>query len=365
MLCDAKQGGLIVEQHRLKSQYETEQYHDQANLVYLGTLVFTLLFTGIFFFWVKSPLLAGLNFFASLVSLLAMQLNRVRRYAMGSLVFISTVSVIAAIETSNLGRTSGFHYIFFVIAGLIMYTSWQPKHKLLAELSVITLFGLVYFVTYDTPPPVKITYAMSAFFHSFNILMNIIGIANSAYYYSNIMNRAHKKISSLASRDYLTHLMNRTAFDEYVADLFQDCQTRYDDIGILFLDIDHFKRINDTCGHLCGDEILRQFATILTKLVPPTDFISRYGGEEFVVLSKVSDPIEVETLAESIRREVQEMHFVYEGETRRTSISIGALYVPHNMEVDYHHALQHADRLLYRAKNEGRNRVVFEHMKVH
>jgi diguanylate cyclase (GGDEF)-like protein len=350
-----------MEQHKLKIQFETEQYRNQANLVYLGTLLFSSLLS-LFFFWIRSPLLAVLNIGAVLISALAIYLNRIQRYGLGSLIYLVYVTFVTTAEIILLGIDTGFHYIFFSLACLIMYTNWTIKSKSTAIFFLISIFVLLVLLTVDQTPQIILNHNLLLFLHIYNLSINIIGVANSAAYYIGITTRAHKKISTLAMRDYLTHLMNRTAFDDYIADLFKVRAQEKEGLGLLFLDVDHFKRINDTCGHLCGDEILRQFATILQKNIGATDYAARYGGEEFILVTKVDNPDQLQYIAEQIRQEVDNMNFVFEDQTKHVSVSIGALLIPPEVKTNHHKALQYVDKLLYKAKAEGRNRVVFEKM---
>lgn len=352
-----------MEQHKLRIQFETEQYRNQANLVYLGTLLFSALLSLFFFFGMSNPLLATLNAGAVLISALAIYLNRIQHYSIGSMIYLVYVTIVTFTEVRLLGFSSGFHYIFFSLGALIMYTNWNINEKSIAIFLLISVFVALVMITVDQTPQIMLNHTLVLLLHIFNLAMNIVAVANSANYYIGITTRAHKKISTLAMRDYLTHLMNRTAFDDYIADLFKARPNEKDCLGLLFLDIDHFKRINDSCGHLCGDEILRQFATILQKNIGATDYAARYGGEEFVLVTKVEKPDQLQAIAEQIRREVDSMNFVYEDQTKHVSVSIGALLVPPEIKTDHHQALQYVDQLLYKAKSEGRNQVVFEKME--
>ena len=352
-----------MEQHRLKIQFETEQYRNQANLVYLGTLLFSALLSLFFFFGLNNLFLATLNVGAVLVSVLAIYLNRIQRYGLGSLIYLVYVTIVTFAEIDLLGFSSGFHYIFFSLGALIMYTNWSIQEKSIATFMLISVFVTLVIRTVDQVPQLVLSHTIAIALHIFNASMNMVGVANSANYYIGITTRAHKKISTLAMRDYLTHLMNRTAFDDYIADVFKARPKEKETLGLLFLDIDHFKKINDTCGHLCGDEILRQFATILQKNIGDTDYAARYGGEEFVLVTKVDHPEQLQSIAEQIRKEVDSMNFIYEEHTKHVSVSIGALLVPPDIKTDHHQALQYVDHLLYKAKSEGRNQVVFEKME--
>lgn len=166
------------------------------------------------------------------------------------------------------------------------------------------------------------------------------------------------RLEALAHTDPLTHLLNRRALTiRLVAEL--ERVRRYNSpLAMLMIDIDHFKLVNDTFGHLVGDDVLRGIAMILQRSVRSVDMVARYGGEEFVVvLPETGEPGAV-AFAERIRQRVEQHRFEAQRASNvKVSVSIGVSCFP-GPQVDSAEDLFHrSDASLYRAKDEGRNRV--------
>jgi diguanylate cyclase len=121
------------------------------------------------------------------------------------------------------------------------------------------------------------------------------------------------------------------------------------------LDLDHFKRINDSYGHLAGDKVLKIIATVLRKRLRGSDFIARFGGEEFVLLLPATPPAVGAKLLETLRAAIEACPFHFKGERVTITISMGLTSFRVGEHSDL--ALKRADQALYRAKNAGRNRV--------
>ena len=160
-------------------------------------------------------------------------------------------------------------------------------------------------------------------------------------------------------RDSLTGLYNRTFFLNQVGPLAEFNAVRGRGLAVLMLDIDHFKRINDTFGHDSGDHVLREVASVLREATRPEDLVARYGGEEFIIALPVSAPDHAIHRAERIRKSVAERRVVADGTTVRITASLGLAYSPPDHLCSSSTMITTADRYLYQAKNAGRNRVVF------
>lgn len=166
------------------------------------------------------------------------------------------------------------------------------------------------------------------------------------------------RLEALAHTDPLTHLLNRRALTiRLVAEL--ERVRRYNSpLTMLMIDLDHFKRVNDTYGHLVGDEVLRGIAMILQRSLRSVDMVARYGGEEFVVVLPETTEQGAVAFAERIRQRVEQHAFEAErANTARVTVSIGvsAFPAPHVETAD--DLFSKADAALYRAKEKGRNRV--------
>ncbi len=172
-----------------------------------------------------------------------------------------------------------------------------------------------------------------------------------------------KELEKLIDRDYLTGIYNRRFFMERFHEELSWSSRYAEPISIMMLDIDHFKRINDTYGHGCGDEILKQIAETMTAELRIEDITARYGGEEFIILLPNTDAEGVFTAAEKLRAAVHDKDFFCENERARipVTVSIGvATSAPDNecLYLPPDRLIGQADNALYIAKEKGRNRVV-------
>lgn len=156
-----------------------------------------------------------------------------------------------------------------------------------------------------------------------------------------------------AEYDALTSSLNRRELDRVLARLFHASTGM---LSVLFIDIDWFKRINDTHGHACGDHCLRCVAATLRAELRPTDALGRYGGEEFLVVLPGQDTAAARVLGERLRRSVEHTPVLWRGELLALSVSIG-LATRGRGESDPATLLERADKALYLAKHEGRNCV--------
>ncbi|WP_460417803.1 GGDEF domain-containing protein [Pseudomonas sp. microsymbiont 2] len=156
--------------------------------------------------------------------------------------------------------------------------------------------------------------------------------------------------------DPLTGLPNRAAWSEQVEREMLDWQENGGHLAMAILDLDHFKRINDGYGHLAGDKVLKIVAEQLRKRLRGRDFIARFGGEEFVLLLPQTSPPAAAQVAEALRAAVEACPFHFKGERVVITTSIGISAFRSGERGDQ--VLKRADEALYRAKDQGRNRVV-------
>ena len=159
-------------------------------------------------------------------------------------------------------------------------------------------------------------------------------------------------------KDSLTGLLTRKAFAEEVKKIesaYTRINTQY---AVVFFDLDHFKKINDTYGHECGDVVLSTFGKIVNKSVRDHDIVGRYGGEEFVAIIHFNLNRELLQFLKRIKTIVTENSFIYKDQKIRVTFSAGVTL--RSSYDTYENALQKADMLLYQAKESGRNKIVLE-----
>lgn len=165
------------------------------------------------------------------------------------------------------------------------------------------------------------------------------------------------RLQDQAARDPLTGLFNRRHLDAALARELADGNHRSAPLSLVMLDIDRFKRINDTYGHAAGDEMIKALARLLAWRVRGQDLACRYGGEEFLLMLPGTGMQAAAQLAESLRKEFEELRVEFEGRRLAATVSFGIAAFPEH-EADPQTLLRRADKALYAAKLQGRNRVV-------
>jgi diguanylate cyclase (GGDEF)-like protein/PAS domain S-box-containing protein len=165
-----------------------------------------------------------------------------------------------------------------------------------------------------------------------------------------------RQLSHQATHDPLTGLMNRREFERRLARVVASAQESDTAHGLCYLDLDRFKTVNDTCGHMAGDALLRQLAAVLRAELRSRDTLARLGGDEFAVLLEHCELEQARRIAESLRVAVEKFRFVWEGNAFTLGASIGLVEINRSCgsEAD---AVRAADTACYRAKHAGRNRV--------
>ncbi|NLJ45321.1 MAG: GGDEF domain-containing protein [Treponema sp.] len=186
--------------------------------------------------------------------------------------------------------------------------------------------------------------------------------ATEREYVINIANLAAIAISNaflfeMTTTDMMTKLKMKHYFYTVLSERMDRFRTERRPLSVLMLDIDHFKRFNDTYGHSCGDLVLKQTAVVLQESVRPGDLAARYGGEEFCLLLPETDGPHAALIAERIRKSVEANRITYEGRVLGVTLSVGAAEYDPARDVSAKTLLDRADKALYQSKQEGRNRT--------
>lgn len=172
---------------------------------------------------------------------------------------------------------------------------------------------------------------------------------------SDVEAQYHEAIHEMAIKDGLTNVHNKRYLLETLEREIPRALRHHRPLSVLLFDIDFFKKINDTYGHLAGDYVLKELATLVKHRLRPDDVFGRYGGEEFCSILPETPLVGAGHIAEDLRRRVEAKRFVFEGETIPVTISLGAAELCAGQDVTSF--LKAADDKLYEAKRGGRNRV--------
>ncbi|MFM7086169.1 MAG: diguanylate cyclase [Cyanobium sp.] len=170
-----------------------------------------------------------------------------------------------------------------------------------------------------------------------------------------ISTRLLPQVVETSQTDSLTNLMNRTSFMELAMDVLAEAEERQADLVFAILDIDHFKRINDTYGHGCGDAALASVGSLLLTVTRPEDLVCRFGGEEFAMLLSTGRQSGTKVL-ERLRLQLEMNRVSYRGHKLPITVSIGAA-ATHECGFNLDFLYNSADKALYAAKHGGRNRL--------
>ncbi len=167
-----------------------------------------------------------------------------------------------------------------------------------------------------------------------------------------------RELFERAVRDGLTGLYNRRDFQEQLPGLEQRTTARGHGLALLLVDVDHFKRVNDTHGHPAGDQVLRALGAVIRRACRADDLAARYGGEEFVLALPVATPAQAAERAERLRADLAGLQIAIPGRSLQVTASIGVAVAPPGRLRTLAGLLQAADAALYQAKAGGRDRVV-------
>ncbi|MBI4905398.1 MAG: diguanylate cyclase [Acidobacteria bacterium] len=170
---------------------------------------------------------------------------------------------------------------------------------------------------------------------------------------------AKEALREQATRDSLTGLWNRRSILEILERELKRSQREQSSVGLMVLDLDRFKLVNDVYGHLAGDDVLRETASRLVSSVRPYDGVGRYGGEEFLIVLPGCDDVSVRSRGEAIRRAIGSLPMIASGVPVDVTASLGATVYSGPNDPDAKELVRAADEALYDAKRSGRNRVLF------
>lgn len=172
------------------------------------------------------------------------------------------------------------------------------------------------------------------------------------------LSRMNDKLLYMSLTDGLTGVDNRRALEQRLREMFEHSMRLHEPVACVMCDIDHFKMVNDTYGHAAGDEVLKQFATILKESARDIDRVGRYGGEEFLLILPGTVLDAAVTFAERLRQLVEGHTFSFENGSIQRTMSCGVAAWPHPRVTGRDELLKAADDALYVAKENGRNKVV-------
>ncbi|MFO0696805.1 MAG: GGDEF domain-containing protein [Polyangiales bacterium] len=176
-------------------------------------------------------------------------------------------------------------------------------------------------------------------------------------YHDDLEEQFQRRMYESALRDGLTKAFNKKYFHERLESEVAYALRHDSALSLILLDLDHFKRINDTYGHLAGDYVLSTFSSSVLSTIRKEDVFARYGGEEFALISRGLDSKAAHQFAERVRSAVERFAFTFQGQRMPVTVSVGISAMPESQALTAEALVDAADKALYAAKSGGRNRV--------
>ncbi|MGQ7246604.1 GGDEF domain-containing protein [Halomonas sp. V046] len=333
-------------------------------LIHLASLLGALTHVGfiLVFLRLDQSLLAVFNVVSVAIWLAAWLANRAAHYNRAIYLIAGETALHATLATLLLGAASGFHFFLVPIACLVTISPNLARWKsAILGLCLMTLFilldedlmGDIAGPLPTLPGPLYHVLVASALFI-------LVGFAISVRL---VFEMQESRLTHMATRDALTGLFNRRFASDYLHQLAAQRQREPAPCCIALLDIDHFKRINDSYGHDVGDLSLVSISSLLQAHFRRSDILCRWGGEEFLVIFPNTSLEDIHPVIEQLRSQLTHLCIEHDKGEFQLTLSIGVTEIAPHETVDV--PINRADRLLYRAKAEGRDRIVTDASSPH
>lgn len=335
--------------------FQDRRFFVFCNYMFLYSFLGHLTFQPIFYYMDNGMVLFN-NTLCLFLDIMVLALNRRGRTQIASFLWLIEISYHASYCVLAFGWNFGFQYYFLTMSIIVFFSRWHIALQVLMESLLCVACILLFKYSHAHAPYTEITSLAPDYFHASNVLANFIGLSYAAFYYRKYSDQAAEKLHFQATHDRLTGVLNRSALLGRLTGEILRAGREGTPLGIIMIDIDHFKRINDDHGHLMGDRILIGVTRILCLLLRAYDSIGRYGGEEFMILLPGCDLEKTGQIGECLRALV-------EAGDREHSIplpvtmSAGVVALESNFNHTVDEVIEASDRAMYSAKKKGRNRV--------
>jgi diguanylate cyclase (GGDEF)-like protein len=273
------------------------------------------------------------------------------------------VNAHAGLSIVLLGWASGFFYYLFAVGPMLFLSPRQPLGlKITLSIASVMLLAVLLVFSHNNPPVYEVSIEVLTPLYIINMVCTFGLLAHLAHYYAQGADQSEAqlrklslKYEKLAISDSLTGLLNRRAATLELESEVNRCYRNHKPFVVVLGDIDDFKDYNDKYGHACGDEVLRQLASVLLKNTRPYDIISRWGGEEFLLIMPDCVLDDAMCSINELREKIA-THLI-ECNSHKLNITMTFGVSEFNESTDMERCLEAADKALYSGKRLGKNRV--------
>lgn len=312
---------------------------------------------GLLFYQALVEPMMWVNVGSVLTYVLAAALLRQDRVGAAMFLMIAEVAAHAILAVVAVGWESGFHY--YLLIAIPVYLANQVNKwpfKIAFAGSIAVAYLLLDWYWRQAPPHFVMSPDTLAYLHRFNLATTIALLSGLTVLYVHLITQAEDRLHELATTDSLTGLMNRRSIMVALEHEQALRERKPHPCAVLIVDIDHFKRINDTYGHNMGDWALQAVAEVLKVGVRDMDFVARWGGEEFLIILPFADTQTALPVAERLRQGIADLRIPTKDAEITITATLGLTELRAQEPSDM--AIQRADVALYKGKHAGRNQVV-------
>lgn len=348
-----------------------KKYSSLFYLILSGFLFIHIVYV-IYFYLIGSRFMSGINICSVVFYLIMLDVFHIKKTPEVINYSIIEVCIQAFLAILTLGTGNGFElFLFCTVFGGYHLASVMGKRIYRAFVTTgfvfILLMGTKFLPYYLDMSLIRINpgggYLDFIFVLNSVAAFTIVSLMIYIFLSSVIRDREKLKLqndhlSELANRDSLTQLLNRRAMKQRLEIALDRKQNSHVEFVIAIVDIDDFKQINDKYGHDCGDIVLKNVVSVIKKNVRETDYVSRWGGDEILILFNKSAMSGVVSCVERIHNEIENLRFEYKGEPLIVTITAGICQSDNYFM--YQDVILEADRRLYDGKHKGKNRIVYE-----
>lgn len=318
----------------------------------------------IVFACVKMIPLTILNSISVLIYILLHYLIRNKQFEFSTIICCIEIAFNAFASSVMLSWQFGFYFYFFALVPLSFYCKFKNKNtKFYMTAWIMVAFLITYFISHSTTTFFEMGKAAEIIIYLINAICCFAVLVFLSYIYTKtiiyetkLLSESNITLQKLASTDSLTGLLNRRSMMEKLTIAEEKKQTISFVYSLVMIDIDDFKKVNDTYGHDCGDFVLQKLCERIRSNLRKDDIICRWGGEEILILLPNTYTIEAEVVAQKLKVAVETDNFIFNEKNVRVTITLG---ISCSLECeDITQMISQADLCLYKGKTTGKNKVV-------
>lgn len=346
----------ILETPLVDGSPQSYRFRVVAHHIYIFSFVTHGLLLAIFLL-LRADVLAVYNLVSCSVFALCLRMNRTPGYRTAFLIGALEVVVHSTLCVLFIGWETGFHYfILGIIPFCIVVPDLSLPRKVMTATALVAVYGVLYLVAVRIPVQYALSASIVQTLKYANLVVTFAAFSFLVHFLSQASEEAERRVRDASRTDYLTGVLNRRGMAERLEAARATALRSAQQLSVIIGDLDHFKQVNDRYGHNCGDRVLVQATECLQTVLRNGDVVSRWGGEEFLILLPDTSASGALTAGEKLLQSFRSANFVCSSVQFSMTITLGAATFRGDESVEA--LIGRADRALYSGKQAGRNRLV-------